>query len=153
MNMHFRNPRKRGPQGWMIAFGLGVTVLVSACASVLPYRAPSLPRNQAATLQSGYVVNGYNKARLTAIDGREVLGAEGSIILSPGAHRPKLFVSAAGTTIVFGEAEVTFEAQPDRVYQIHGEIRYGTARVWVVDERTNRVAGRGSQRIAHTGGP
>jgi hypothetical protein len=64
-----------------------------------------------------------------------------------------IFVSAAGTTVLFGVAEVVFEAQPNRVYQIHGETRYGTAQVWVVGERTNMVVGRGSHEIADTGGP
>ena len=117
------------------------------------YVAPQLSRDQAATLRSGYAVTGYNKLRLAVIDGQEVTDAEGSIVLSPGTHRLKLFVSAVGTTILFGEAEVVFEAQPGRIYQIHGEIRYGTAQVWVIDEKTNLVVGHGSQKIANTGDP
>ncbi len=137
----------------IVACGLAVTVLVGACASAPPYRAPPLPPDQAATLLSGYVVEGYNKTRLVEIDGQQVLNAARSIVLGPGTHRLKLFVSVAGTTILFGEAEVIFEAQPNHIYRIHGEIRYGTAQVWIVHERTDMIVGRGSQKIANTGGP
>lgn len=151
--MGLRNLRQRAAQGSVIAFCLEAALLASACTSIPPYTAPQLPSDQAATLRSGYRVKGYQKARLTAIDGQEVTDARRSIVLSPGRHRFKLLVSAAGTSILFGEAEVVFEAQPGRIYQIHGEIRYGTARVWVVDEQSNLVVGRGSQKIANTGGP
>ena len=82
-----------------------------------------------------------------------MVDAEGTIVLVPGAHRLKLSVSKAGTTILFGEAEALFDAQAGLTYRIHGEIRYGTAHVWVVDEQTDLIVARGSQKIANTGGP
>lgn len=151
--MDLRNLRQPTAQAPVIAFCVEAVLLASACTSTLPHTAPKLPPDQAAMLRSGYAVDGYHKARLTAIDGQEVTNAQGSIVLSPGRHRLKLFVSAAATTIVFGEAEVVFEAKPGRVYKIHGKIRYGTARVWVIDEQNNLVVSRGSEKIANTGGP
>ena len=129
-------------------------MLGGGCASTLSYYVePQLPPEQLAVIKSAYVQQSYRRVSISAIDGRQLGDVEGSVRLSPGLHRLKLFVSSSGLTILFGEVELYFEAQGQRAYEIGGTIEYGTARVWVTDAATKQVIARGAEKIAATGGP
>jgi hypothetical protein len=141
---------------YLVVFGAALlfAMLAGGCASTPSYYVePQLPAEQLAVINSGSVKYSYRRVSISTIDGRELDHVHGSIRLSPGPHRLKLFVSSSGLAILFGEVELYLEAQARRTYAIGGTIEYGTAHVWITDDATKQVVAQGTQTTATTGGP
>lgn len=129
-------------------------VLPIGCATTLPYAAPQLPRDQVALIKSSYVRHNNDTVSISAIDGKGLADSGGNVVILPGRHRLKLFVTTVSTMpVIFGDIFVDFEAEAGRTYALGGEIRHGTAAAWIVDEKTKEVVGKNMRKIAQTGEP